>query len=226
MSLRILCEALELDHLRTEVTATYDEHKDNITKTAYGPESDRYLVALGPARRFLRAIQAVFATDSEKTVTKDIVALLRGMTYAITSKAFGDSPTSEAAVHDRIEAVLRCVFPDLIRKPSLTKPIKRFEPDTGIPSIQTLLEYKFISEAGQVSAIADEILADTRGYHSVEWKSFIYVIYETERFKPEYEWRQLLQATGVPDNTSVVVLSGNAIPKPPGRRTGPRPTSG
>lgn len=59
-----------------------------------------------------------------------------------------------------------------------------------------------------VPVVADEILADTLGYASQEWSSFVYVIYEMRRFRPETEWRQLLRDVNVEARTSVVVLSG------------------
>ena len=59
--------------------------------------------------------------------------------------------------------MLKCVFPDLKHKPVLTKQIKNFEPDTGISSSATLIEYKFLSRAEDVGPLADELLADTRG---------------------------------------------------------------
>ena len=120
--------------------------------------------------------------------------------------------------------MLRCVFPDLKHKPTLSKPIKNFEPDTGLASIGTLIEYKFISRPEQVGSIADQILADTRGYVHPEWRSFVYVIYETQRIKPEAEWSLLLTSSGVTENTSVIVLSGEPASAAPMDDEGPRPT--
>ena len=111
-----------------------------------------------------------------------------------------------------------------MHKPRLAKPIKNFEPDTGIPSIRTLLEYKFISGHRQVAQIADEILADTRAYTSQDWTSFVYLIYETRRFKPESQWRQLLRDCEVSENTAVVVLTGES-PTSTAKRSHQKPHS-
>jgi hypothetical protein len=185
-----------------------------------GPE-EPYSKWMGRFFQYLRAIETIGGTDIEHSVTKDLKEILRATQYPITDKKlFGDVPKSEDDVHRRIEGVLRCVFPDLKHKPQITKQIKNFEPDTGLPDIQTLIEYKFITKTSDVSIIADQILADTRGYHSFEWKYFVYVLYETNRFRPEREWNQMLKECGVPDNTSVIVLSGepvsgeSGIPKP------------
>ena len=86
-------------------------------------------------------------------------------------------------------------------------------PDTGIPSIQTLIEYKFLGKKHDEKLLADQILADTRGYHSKDWNHFFYVIYETGRFCPEKKWNQLLRACDVPDSTTIIVLSGERTVK-------------
>src|SRR5260221_427705 len=152
------------------------------------------------------------------TVSKDFIDIHRATQYSITDeKCFPSPPANENEVHARIEAVLRCVFPDLLHKPPIAKQIKNFQPDTGLPSIHTLIEYKFMADAGEEKRIAEEVLADTRGYVSEEWTKFIYVIYETKRIKPESHWKQLLRTSGLESNTEVIVISG----EPPRRRPAP-----
>src|SRR5271157_4552638 len=91
---------------------------------------------------------------------------------------------------------------------TVTKEIKHYEPDTGLPSIRTLIEYKFISSINDAKRVSEEVLADTRGYVSKEWDKFIYVVYETRRIKPEKQWDQLLRTSGVSRNTSIIVING------------------
>jgi hypothetical protein len=166
-----------------------------------------------------RAIEATFG-GGPGSVTKEIVEILRATQYAITDReCFAGPPDSESAVHVRIEAVLRCVFPDLLTKPQITKPIKNFVPDTGLPSVRTLIEYKFIESRKDAKRVGDEILADTRGYVSKEWHNFIYVVYETRRVKRESEWEQLMRASGVGDSTRVIVISGEEPSRKRGRQT-------
>lgn len=142
-------------------------------------------------------------------VSKDIISILRATLYSITDrKVFKRPPSNESEVHSRIEAVLKCIFPDLEHKPPIAKPIKNFEADTGLPSVRTLIEYKYISTQNDAKRISGEILADTRGYYSRKWDRFIYVIYETSRVRPETEWIQLLRESGVANNTQIIVLSG------------------
>jgi hypothetical protein len=160
-------------------------------------------------RRFSRVIAAFYPREEQTKITKDLLQIIRDIHYVITDVAlFRSIPANENDVHIRIEGILKCVFPDLKHKPTLTKQIKNFEPDTGIPSIETLIEYKFLSRKEDISIIADEILADTRGYTSRDWSRFLYVIYETNRFRTEKDWNELLRQSGVSENTTAVVLSG------------------
>jgi hypothetical protein len=76
-----------------------------------------------------------------------------------------------------------------------------FEPDTGLVSARTLIEYKFLSSASDTKRIAEEILIDSRGYASRDLDTFVYVIYETKRIKSENEWNLLAEKCGFGQNS-------------------------
>jgi hypothetical protein len=139
-------------------------------KGEMSPWGDPYSFWASRVRQYARAFDTTFGSASPSTVTKDLIDILRATVYSITDEeCFSSPPSNEAEMHVRIEAVLRCVFPDLRHKPTIGKPIKNFEPDTGLPSVQTLIEYKFVGSKADVKRVADEVLADTRGYVSKEW---------------------------------------------------------
>lgn len=71
-----------------------------------------------------------------------------------------------------------------------------------------------ITEALELHELRKMILADTRGYTSKDWNRFLYVIYETNRFRTEKDWNQFLEQSGITKNTTVVVLSGEPVPQP------------
>lgn len=75
----------------------------------------------------------------------------------------------------------------------MSKPIKNFEPDTGLPSLKTLIEYKFISDKNDAKRVSDEIFADISGYASRDWDSLLFVIYETHRVIEEKKWKEHLR---------------------------------
>lgn len=209
-------EALGLNHLREMVVADLKAAKqgpEGLIESAMGPE-EPYSRWLARLRQYTAAIETLSEPQHTHLITKDLTDILRATEYVLVDpKLFGAPPKDEDDVHRRIEGVLRCVFPDLKHKPALTKPIKNFQPDTGLPSIRTLIEYKYLSRAESVGVIADQLLADSHGYRSPEWNTFVYVIYETKRFRPETEWNQFLESCGVASNTTVIVISGEPAPE-------------
>jgi sulfur carrier protein ThiS len=215
LQLLALAESLGLGGFHQMVLAEYSKlssSKQGFRAVESTPDGDPYSAILSRARCFKQALDGFFPEEPMISVTKDVLQILRDVHYVIADpKIFGSPPANEADVHVRIEGILKCVFPDLKRKPMLTKQIKNFEPDTGIPSVRTLIEYKFLSRSEDVGTIADQILADTRGYTSRDWIRFLYVIYETNRIRKESEWNQLLRESGVPESTVVVVLSGEPV---------------
>jgi hypothetical protein len=212
LQLQAIVEVLNLSGLYTIVRSEFESLKSGkhgLSASHLDPDGDPRSLAASRLRCFTHALLSLFPEEKPTTVTKDLLQIIRDIHYVITDKElFRTSPADEADVHKRIEGILKPVFPDLKHKPTLTKQIKNFEPDTGIPSLETLVEYKFLAAKEDAPRIADELLADTRGYTSSEWTRFLYVIYETHRFKTEKDWIQLLRESGVPENTSVVVLSG------------------
>lgn len=212
LQLLAVLEVLGMPELRNNVYSEYAEVKKSpsgFSESDQDPEGDPYSPVLSRIRRYILALKPLLPSDKHTTVTKDLLDIIRNVHYVITDTAvFANVPQGEKDVHLRIEAILKCVFPDLKHKPSLSKQIKNFEPDTGIPSLETLIEYKFLSRKEDVGPIADQLLADTRGYTSKDWERFLYVIYETNRFRTESDWNQLMRDSGVPLNTTVVVLSG------------------
>lgn len=211
LQLLALTEGLALPELRAMVNAEYQaiKSKKGFTASDTDPDGEAYSPVLGRINCFVYALHKLYHQEPTRGVNKDLIRIVRDMQYVITNKdLFRVAPASENDVHVRIEGILKCVYPDLKRKPVLTKQIKNFEPDTGISSLRTLIEYKFLSKAEDAAIIADQLLADTRGYQSREWSNFLYVIYETHRFRTEKDWNQLLQESGVSPATTAVVLSG------------------
>jgi len=120
--------------------------------------------------------------------------LIRRSIYSICDeKLYQSVPACEQDVHNRIEGILKCYYPDLKTKPAISKAVKNFQPDTGIPSIKILIEYKYVTTQEDAKRIVDEILTDTQGYKATEWHKIIFVIYETIRTYSESDWNNLLK---------------------------------
>lgn len=139
--LAVWAESLGLPALLSEIQSdrkqAQAEGLNTETLDAFGEVDQRWAI---PARRHLAAIEAVFVPTSSHVITRDLESILRASVYSITNtKVFSAPPRSESEVHLRLENILRPLFADLLHKPRLPKAIKNFEPDTGLPSIRTLI---------------------------------------------------------------------------------------
>lgn len=212
-----IAEMLSLADYRKMIYEEYITAKNSKNGfNVHGKNSDGepYSIVLSKVNQFFSVFENLLPNSDNTVISKDLFQIIRDIHYVITNKSvFHKLPENENDVHIRIEAVLKCVFPDLKNKPVLTKQIKNFIPDTGIPSLHTLIEYKYLSRKVDVGSIADQLLADTLGYTSKEWTRFLFVIYETNRFRTEKDWNLFLRESNIPSNISVVVLGGEPANK-------------
>lgn len=214
IELLVLVDHLKLTNIYAKIDSLLNSvqtDKKGFLKSAMGID-EPYLVWCEKIRMYLDGISGAHGLgESAESEARDIKDIIRRSLYVICDTTlFPTPPQQESDVHDRIEAILKCNFPDLKRKPTLSKPIKNFEPDTGIPSSRTLIEYKFVTKKTEAKRVVDEILADSSGYRSMQWKNLIFVIYETRRVMPEEEWNNLLKECELGSSYGVIVLSGDA----------------
>jgi hypothetical protein len=85
------------------------------------------------------------------------------------------SVQDESSMDALIEAFLIPIYPDLNSNPSLSLPEGHRQPDSAIPSLNLLLEYKFLKSKNEIGKIIDEIQADIRNYAHSDWK-YLYII--------------------------------------------------
>jgi hypothetical protein len=220
IELLILLEHLGLNATYQQVDLLYQSaKKGNFLQSKMGPE-EPYLLWCEKIRMYVDGISGVHGLgETSASEIRDLKSILKRALYFICNTSlFTHLPGNEADVHDRLEGILKCHYSDLKRKPSLSKPIKNFEPDTGIPSSKTLIEYKFVSTKTEAKRVVDEILADVSGYRSSHWKNLLFVIYETHRVMPEEEWKSLLKECELGSNYDAIVLSGDAKPATKGKK--------
>lgn len=190
----------------------YRDFESSPMKMRTNSDGEPYLVSGAHAWRWAEVLRSLYIKTKLPPLpaaVRDIAEIIRGAeTYLGDLDVFGWRPTEEADVHNRLEGVLCCIFPDMERKPVIGKPIKNFIPDTGIPSKRALLEYKYITDQEQGKRILDEILADISAYTSDRYDHFIFVIYETQRVFPEKKWADHLAADGIGERVQIILLKG------------------
>lgn len=92
-----------------------------------------------------------------------------------TATKINYSVQDEGSMDALIEAFLIPIYPDLNSNPSLTLPEGSRQPDSVIPSISLIFEYKFLKSKNEIGKIIDEIQADIRNYAHSDWK-YLYII--------------------------------------------------
>ena len=195
----------------------FDEYKKEPTASEMGPE-EPYLIWPGRAYSLLHMIQDLYVSDdpneSDPKSIDHLLSIIRNCEYYITSRtAFGWLPCREEDLHRRLEGVIKCTYTDVLTKPPLAKPIKGFVPDSAVPSLNTLIEYKFIEKEAEAKKVLDQVLADIGGYQCHAYDTFIFVIYETTRLFTEDEWSAAI-ATSKP-RTRVEAITIRGVPPLP-----------
>jgi len=169
LQLRLFLEAKQLPQMLSELLLDHREARTNFMRSEMSSWGEPYSFWTGRLRQYVSAIDATYGGTSPSTVTKDLIEILRATIYSITDPdCFPQPPGGEKDIHNRIEAVLRCVFPTLVHKPSIAKPIKNFEPDTGLPSVNTLVEYKFVSTKEEGKRPVKDVFRSNRISHMLE----------------------------------------------------------
>jgi len=194
LELLVLYEKLDLIENYKQLLNIFQIAKDDFLKSEMG-DGEPCLLWSSKLRIYLCGIETAFGIrqnhEDECVGLKNIISR---STYSICDdKLYQSVPSCEQDIHNRIEGILKCYYPDLKTKPVISKAVKNFQPDTGIPSISVLIEYKYVTTQEDAKRVADEILTDTQGYKAVEWCKIIFVIYETVRTVSESHWNNLLK---------------------------------
>lgn len=175
-------------------------------------EGELHLVWPFKLRRLVDIFKSLHICEEKTKSDIDVDSLLeilgRAEYYITQTSIFKSAPRSEKDVHTRIEGLLRCVYSDLQTKPRIARVIKSFEPDTEIPSLKALIEYKYITSHAEGKIVVDQVLADISGYYSLDHDKIVFVIYETSRVFPQADWDRMIRECNPQSRIECVVIRG------------------
>ncbi|MDO9288660.1 MAG: hypothetical protein Q7T83_07705, partial [Thermodesulfovibrionales bacterium] len=122
------------------------------------------------------------ANVSQNYYTKDV--RIKNILEAIpnSSHLINYSIKNEPDIDKFAESLLLPLYPDLNSTPSLTLADSYRQPDSAIPSINTLIEYKIITTKEARSKVIDEMQADIRNYYQLPWDHLVFGIGQSEPF--------------------------------------------
>lgn len=122
----------------------------------------------------------------------------------------------EATLDRFAETILHGTYPELNSNPSVELPISYTLPDTGIPNIGLLIEYKYLrSESDFTQHLRDEMQADVRNWAGTQkWAGLIFCVYQQRVFFSEESiYKTLTKDSTTFKHLSVVLITGAGEPK-------------
>ncbi len=144
--------------------------------------------------------------ESEWTNVRKILSNL-----PLCATAFSYELSSEANLDIFAETILRGMYPELNSNPSIDLPNSYTLPDTGIPNIGLLIEYKYLyNESDFSKRVRNEMQADVRNWAGTEkWTGLIFCVYQQRSFFSEESiHKTLIKDSTIFKHLSVVLITG------------------
>jgi len=92
----VLAEALELDHLRSELVEIRNSARTRgFGRSEMGPD-EPYSVCLSVLRKYIEAFEALLGTKKTHTITKEVEAILRECNYSINKEDAAMTPVKNS----------------------------------------------------------------------------------------------------------------------------------
>ena len=186
LTLLTILDKHQLIGLRDYCLTEWKKYEKDLIKSAYSDVADMgYLAITGD---FLYPVMSAIANvygssqlsiigENKKFPLEQAIELLAHSALKLNFKVI-----DEASLDKLIEAFLTPIFPDLNSNPSLTLAESYRQPDSSIPSLKLLLEYKFIKNRTEIRKVIDEAQADIRNYAKSPWECLYIIIGMTEAF--------------------------------------------
>lgn len=121
---------------------------------------------------------------------ENILQLLANLAHSATRMK--QEIRSESHLDDLAEGILVAASPDLNSDPTINLTDSYRQPDTEIPSLKALVEYKFLSKKQDKRRIIDEMQADIRNYAGHGFTRLVLVVGQTGEFFLQEKLRAIL----------------------------------
>ena len=181
---------------------------------AYSPLLDR-LDAYRDAVRLLTVPKAGVVEQGEIDRLESLLKDTGGLVYRRNP-----DPGNEAGVQKVMHDYLSVVFPDFVPTPQIPGSLKHFQPDGGIRSIKTAIEFKYADSLDELKTALSGIYEDMAGYSgSRDWVRFYSVIYLTKPFTTFAQIVADLNRPDAPNWTPIAVVGAGKRQPRRGRQT-------
>lgn len=182
-------EILGLPDSRLEVIESLRSLEDS--KTSVWKWEPEHEVAWSPQLELLEMLLEpayLLSESTAETVDRGALERLESMlrdTGALVYRR-NQAPAREADIQEVMHDYLSVVFPDFVKKPDIPGALKHFEPDGGVPSLRTAIEFKFSDSPEELRTALSGVFEDMSGYScSRDWIRFFSVFYLTHPFETQ-----------------------------------------
>lgn len=175
-----------LTGLRDYAIKEWENHKGNLLNSFYSEAAETPFLAVTGNFLYpmLVALSNVYGTSESIEITANNPFKLKQAIELLphTALKLNYNIKDEDSIDKLIEAFLTPIYPDLNSNPSLTLPEGYRQPDSSIPSLTLLLEYKYIKNKTEIRKVIDEAQADIRNYAQSPWQYLYFVIGMNEAY--------------------------------------------
>jgi hypothetical protein len=184
LSLRAALSCIGCEHLARELDEVMSgrRHFGKFGETQYhaGSEQDES-VDLKLMRPYWNAFTNLFDIHVGVQGRRDLTSLLRQIPQILD---FGKIDVKkENDVDKALFRFLQLLFDGVVDKPIVPAEVKCYKPDTGVISLRSLIEYKYIDSEKKLGEVIDQINADIPAYSRTrDWSWFYIVFYMEEKY--------------------------------------------
>ncbi|PNA00939.1 MULTISPECIES: hypothetical protein [unclassified Pseudomonas] len=129
-----------------------------------------------------------------------------------TPKMFDDlfaPPANEAEVRNAVLKVAQFAFPDIQREAVIPGSLKLHRTDLAVPSLRTVVEFKFARTLTTAKSCVDEFYSDMKAYTQThQWAHFYAVLYIRGNFMTQVDLDQAFKEKNADRNWTPILLTG------------------
>lgn len=199
-------------HISEYLTARWKLHEGNLLDSYMSEHIDEPLLKVtGTLWEVIYGLENILPKKDSKYLKTEGISLTSILeSIPLTVHRLNLRFNQEGDLDALAEGLLLPLYPDLNPNPSLTLPESYRMPDSAIPSLNILLEYKFITKKADVRKVIDEMQADIRNYAQEPWKHLLFVVGQNEPFTTKERVNETIQKEPSSfDSINLVLITHN-----------------
>lgn len=199
-----LAERLGIHSIARE-TSTARMQRSKLQATSRPYDGEIFSEALSHAHSCFAPLQAI--TNAQAITAQAVLKNIISKTAVILNDK-GLVPKNESEVRNTVLDICRYSFPDAIKEVGIPKILKHYRGDLGVPSLRTMVEFKFIDSTAEMKAALDGVYADMKGYRHPDWDTFYGVFYMTGPYYVQEDVQREFEFVGADRSWTPIVVQG------------------